>query len=645
MHDVTRDPVTGYGPLAEERTVDVLLDRYGGFLAPFVAVVLLVGAWRVGEHSLQGFYLSIAAMVICGYPILRTALYSTLTNCKLNAEVLVVIALAASIGVGENVAGAMVALMMNIGQLLEDLTITKTGEAIRSLMELAPEQARVLRNGAEQMVAVERVRIGEIVAVRPGERIPVDGVVENGDSEVDQAAITGESMPVAKHHGDGVYGGTLNQLGALQIKVTQVGHDTTLAQMIALVHAAQADKPPIERIADRFAAGFTPAMLTLALVVWGITGELIRGVTVLVVACPCAMVIATPTAVVAGIGNAARKGILIKGGHVLEQIGQLTTLVFDKTGTLTQGRPQVEAVVGFDGQSTDTVLTLAACAEKHSGHPLAEAILARAHEQELKLVSPVSTQVIAGRGVIAHLTDQQIHVGNRDFFVEQGVPLDAAAETFVRESGEAGATAVLVGRRQKVIGGIAIADALRSEAVQTIQQLRQLAINQFIMLSGDSQPVAESLAAKVGMDAVFADLLPEQKLEHIRALKKRGARVAMVGDGINDAPSLAEADIGIAMGVMGTDAAIAAADIALTTDRLDRIAEAIALSRQTIITIKQSFFLSLIINVAALLLAATGGIGPIAGAVIHNIGAILVVGNSSRLIGYSYAIKNRDDFV
>ncbi len=640
MHALGHD--TGYQTVAAEHG---LVDRYSEFITPLIAVFLLIAAWIVGEQSLQGFYLTISALVICGYPIVRHALYATITNRKLNVEVLVVIALGASIGIGETIAGAMVALMMNIGQLLEDLTIAKTGQAIRSLMELAPEKARVLRSGIEQIVALEAVTIGDTVVVLPGERIPVDGLVEKGNSEIDQAAITGESMPVAKHHGDTVYGGTMNQLGSLQIKVTRVGNDTTLARIIALVHAAQAEKPPIERIADRFAAWFTPVMLTLALMVWGITGELIRAVTVLVVACPCAMVIATPTAVVAGIGNAARKGILIKGGLVLERIGQLTAIVFDKTGTLTEGRPQVEHIVGFDGQTTDTVLAHAACAEKHSGHPLAEAILTRAREQRLEIVAPTSTQVISGRGVQAQVKDRQIRVGNKDFFVEQGLPLDPAAETFIQESGRNGATAVLVSSADKIIGGIAIADALRPEATQAIRQLRQLKIDRFIMLSGDSRPVARNLADKIGMDAVFAELLPEQKLEHIRKLRRDGATVAMVGDGINDAPSLAEADIGIAMGVMGTDAAIEAADIALTTDKLDRIAEAIALSRQTIINIKQSFVLSLFINIAALLLASTGGIGPIAGAFIHNIGSVLVVGNASRLIGYSHSIKKNQGSV
>lgn len=637
MHDVAGKDMIDHGGEARQAqgAVSGCIERYGEFLTPLVSIILVVLSWIAGEHSDEGFLFAVAAMAICGYPIVRSALFSTISNRKLNAEVLVGIALFASLWVGEYIAGAMVALMMNIGELLEELTITKTGHAIRSLMSLAPDKARVVRDGTEKEVVVEELVVDDMVIVRPGERVPTDGVVSAGTSEVDQSAITGESMPILKEAGDDVFGGTMNQLGALEIRVTRVGGDTTLARIVQLVMAAQQEKPPIERIADRFAAWFTPAMLTLAAVVWGCTGEVLRAVTVLVVACPCAMVIATPTAVVAGIGNAARKGILIRGGSVLEQIGSLTTVVFDKTGTLTSGRPKVEDVTGFSGQGADVVLQRAACAEKYSGHPLAEAIVRYAVEKEIAVASPEATTVCAGRGLVARYGNQQLLVGNRELMVDYGVALNDEAASFLKTSAEAGATGVLVAQGGILLGGIAIIDTPRPEAASTIKRLRQIGIKRTLMLTGDSERVAASVGAKSGVDQIFANLLPEDKLAHIQQLKRAGEVVAMVGDGINDAPSLAEADIGIAMGVVGSDVAIEAADIALTTDNLERVVEAVALSRKTIANIRQSFAISLVINVAALILASIGGIGPVAGAVIHNIGSIVVVANSSRLIGYS----------
>ncbi len=644
MHDVAREHIVDHSErnvLSGDSPVARFLARYGEFLTPLFCIVLLIIAWIAGEHTARGFYLAVVAMTISGYPILRRALFSTITNRKLNAEVLVVVALFASIWVGEYLAGAMVALMMNIGELLENLTIARTGEAIRSLMSLTPDEVRVVRDGQEQMVFIEDVVVDEIAIVRPGERVPIDGVVVGGSSEVDQSAITGESVPVLKEKGDGVFGGTMNHLGALQVKVTKVGNDTTLSRIVQLVMAAQQEKPPIERIADRFAAWFTPVMLTLAALVWGITGEILRAVTVLVVACPCAMVIATPTAVVAGIGNAARKGILIRGGSVLESIGSLSSVVFDKTGTLTYGHPTVQNVVGFAGQSAEEILRAAACAEKYSGHPLAEAIVEYTEEQELEVQSPENTRAIAGRGVVAVCADRQLLVGNQELLEDYGLSVSEEAVNFLKHSAEKGATGILVARNGALLGGIALADTPRPEAKEAIGLLRTLGIKKVAMLTGDSGEVAERVGDEFGVDDIFANLLPEEKLAHIQKLKEEGEVVAMVGDGINDAPSLAGADIGIAMGVAGTDTAIEAADIALTTDNLDRVAEAIALSRKTIVNIKQSFAISLVINVLALVLASTGGIGPVAGAFIHNIGSVIVVGNSSRLIGYSLFKEKR----
>ena len=640
MHDVAREALIGQELMVSasggHTRFDAFIDRYQEFSNPIACVMLIAGAWLLGANTPPGMYLALAAAVLSGYPIVRNSVVSTISNKKLNAEVLVTCALIASIWVGEYLAGAIVVLMMNIGELLEDITIARTGEAVRALMQLESETARVLRNGHERIIDIDEVRVGDLVIVRPGEKIPVDGLIQEGRGEINQSPITGESALISKEPGDEVFGGTLNQLGVLKIAVTRVGTETAIAKIIELVRKAQAEKPPIERIADTFAVWFTPAMLALAALVWLLTGQIIRAVTVLVVACPCALVIATPTAVVAGIGNAARRGILIKGGAVLEAIGKLTTFVFDKTGTLTYGTPTVKTVRGFSGVPEQEVLQSAGTAERHSEHPLADAILKYCKKEEIWPFDPDDTRVIVGRGIIATKDQQEIIVGNERLFSEKNITLPVEARQFLRDMTASGSTPILVAAAGKIIGGIGIADTLKEDVHESIQDIRSLGIKKILMLTGDNQQVARAIAEGAGLNDIVADLLPEEKLAYIKKLQAQGEKVAMVGDGINDAPALVEADVGIAMGAIGTDAAIEAADIALTGDDLSKVSEAIALSRKTVAVIKQSMAISIAINGVALILASTGGIGPVVGAIIHNIGSIIVVGNSSRLIGYRF---------
>ncbi len=636
MHEVAREQLISTGLTHRAHSFDNFIDRYGEFINPLVCVIFILLAWWKGETTPQGIYLALDAAALSGYPIVRNSIASTITNKKLNAEVLVTCALIASIWVGEYLAGAIVVLMMNVGELLEEITIAKTGEAVRSLMELEAETARVIRDGKEIEIDIDKLRIGDLVLVKPGEKIPIDGKIKEGRGEVNQAPITGESTLITKEVGDDVFGGTLNQVGVLKVEATRVATETTLSKIIDLVHKAQAAKPPIERIADRFASWFTPIMLCLAFLVWLVTGEILRAVTVLVVACPCALVIATPTAVVAGIGNAARRGILIKGGAILEVIGKLTTFVFDKTGTLTYGAPTVRFTRSFGGVSEKEVLSLAGTAEKHSEHPLAESILARCRKDEAWPFEPEETEVIVGRCIVARKDGKEIIVGNERLFMEKGIALTSDAKTFLDDMSSSGSTGILVGHEAQIIGGIGIADILKADVHQSIQDIKKLGIKKVLMLTGDNQNVAQAISEGAGLDEIVAELLPEDKLEYIKKLKGQGDKVAMVGDGINDAPSLVEADVGIAMGVIGTDAAIEAADIALTGDDLSKVSEAIALSRKTVSIIKQSLFISIAINGFALILASLGSIGPIVGAIVHNVGSIVVVGNSSRLIGYRF---------
>jgi len=640
VRDVVRDSIIeselAVCQTCRDTQFDRFVDRYQEFINPTLCVILVTIAWVNGEAEPPWMYFALAACVLSGYPIVRNSVISTLANKKLNAEVLVTCALVASIWVGEYVAGAIVALMMNIGELLEDITIAKTGEAVRSLMELEAQTARVMRNGRAVEVEIDDVVVGDLVLVKSGEKIPIDGTVEEGRGEVNQAPITGESVLITKEAGDAVYGGTLNQVGVLRIRVTRVSTETMISKIIGMVRKAQAEKPPLERIADRFAAWFTPTMLALAGVVWLVTDEVLRAVTVLVVACPCALVIATPTAVVAGLGNAARRGMLIKGGAVLEAIGKLTTFVFDKTGTLTYGALTVKTVQGFAGMPKREVLALAGTAERHSEHPLAEAILKHCEEEEVWPFDPDNTEVIVGRGVVAQKDGKQIMVGNERLFNEKGVTVTQEADQFLQKMSATGSTGVLVGHESKVVGGIGIADVLKKDVHGAIQDIKGLGIKNVLMLTGDNENVARAIAEGAGLDEIVADLLPEQKLEYIKKLQARGEKVAMVGDGINDAPAIVAADVGIAMGVIGTDAAIEAADITLISDDLGKASEFIALSRKTVAVIKQSLFMSVAINGVALILASTGDIGPIIGAMLHNIGSIVVVGNSSRLIGYRF---------
>ncbi len=640
MHDISREAVidagSSRGHAQRHSCFDEFIERYQEFINPIACVILAVIAWIKGESEPPWIYFALAACVLSGYPIVRNSVVSTITNKKLNAEVLVTCALIASIWVGEYVAGAIVVLMMNVGELLEDITIAKTGEAVSSLMALEAETARVIRNGKEMEIDIDGVHVGDLVLVKPGEKIPVDGTVKEGRGEVNQAPITGESVLIVKESGDDVFGGTLNQAGVLKIEVKRVGTETTISKIIELVHKAQAEKPPVERIADSFAAWFTPVMLALSLLVWLVTGEVLRAVTVLVVACPCALVIATPTAVVAGIGNAARRGILIKGGAVLEVIGKLTTFVFDKTGTLTYGFPTVISIRGFGGVSEKNVLSLAGTAERYSEHPLAEAVLQCCSEKEAWPSDPDESEVIVGRGIVAGKDGKEIIAGNERLFKEKGIELTDEAVRFLKDMADSGSTGVLIGHESKVVGGLGIADILKPDIYEAIRDIKKLGIKKVIMLTGDNQYVAESISKGVGLDEIVADLLPEDKLKHIKKLKASGEKVAMVGDGINDAPALVEADVGIAMGVIGSDAAIDAADIALTGDDLNKVSEAVALSRKTVSVIKQSLFLSIVMNAVALVFASTGAIGPIVGAIIHNVGSIVVVANSSRLIGYRF---------
>jgi Cu+-exporting ATPase len=542
-------------------------------------------------------------------------------------------------------ASATIIALILLGRFLEARAKGRTSEAMRRLMDLQARTARVIRDGMEIDVAVEEVRVGDLVAVRPGEKVPVDGIVVEGHTSVDESMLTGESLPVEKGPGDEVTGATMNGTGSFRVRVTRVGSDTVLAQIVRLVEEAQGSKAPIQRLADRVASVFVPVVVGIALltfVVWIAAGPspsfnyaLLNFVAVLVIACPCALGLATPTAIMVGTGKGAELGILIKGGEVLEVAGRLNAVVFDKTGTLTWGKPVVTDLVASPGMSEDELLALAASAERGSEHPLAETLVEEARERGIELREALNFQALPGKGVTAEIGGKEIRLGNAAFMSESGADisqLERTAEELARE----GKTVVYVFYGGEMYGLAALADTVKPMAAEAVRSLKEMGV-EVLMISGDRRLTAEAIARQLGLDRVLAEVLPADKAAEVARLQSEGRVVAMVGDGINDAPALAQADIGIAIGT-GTDVALEASDITLISDDLRRVATAIRLSRRTLRTIKQNLFWAFIYNVIGIPLAA-GVLYPLWGVLLNPVYAaaamafssVSVISNSLRL--------------
>lgn len=573
---------------------------------------------------------SIALVILTGIPILRSTLRA-LRAKSITAEVAMATGMAASIVIGELLSGAVIGFFMLVAEFIDEFTSDKARAAIESLVKISPKTALVKRNGRAVEVGVDELVHGDTVIVRTGEKIPIDGVAIAGQASVNQAPITGESIPVEKRIGDDIFAGTINQLGTLEVKVTKVGRDTTLSRIIKLVEEAETSKAPIQKAADRFASKFLPLVFLVAALTFLFTGNITHTISVIVVACPCAIALATPLAVVASAGKAAKKGIVIKGGIYLEELGKIDTVVIDKTGTITVGEPRVQRIKTLDQHSDEEVVALAAMAEAHCEHPLANAILSKAEEYEIDPPEHGACSVIPGRGVTATHGGQTIVFGNRELLKESKVAIPPELNRYIEvEEGE-GRTAMIVAHDNDVCGAISVADVVKDEAKQTIEELRKRRID-VIMLTGDNPRTAEAIAKQVGITEVFAQLLPDQKVEKIKELVRQGRKVAMVGDGINDAPALAEAQIGIAMGAAGSDVAIEAADIALMTDDLTKITEAIQISKRTFSVIKQNLVSSVIFNILGMALAGTGVLNPLMAALAHSLPDFILFLNSLRLI-------------
>jgi len=560
--------------------------------------------------------------------------YSALTSLLkgvFGIDLLAIVAVVASVATGEYVAAAIVALMLNGGEVMENYTAGRASKAIQKLIEQSPKIAVVIRDGKEVEVKVESVKLGETVVVRPGDKVPVDGVVLKGQATINQASVTGESAPVEKVEGDSVYSGTTVELGALELKVNAIGEESTYGRIISMVKEAEKNRAPIERAADRYAKYFMPAILALGLGVLLYTRDLLRLASVFVIACPCAMTLATPTAVIASMGNSARRGILIRNGESLEKLSGVDTLVLDKTGTITRGHPKVVDVKAFDAQSKSEVIRLAATAERYSEHPIAQAILRKAEEMGLKPEDQKKFEVEPGLGVRVEIGSGLITVGNYKMVEKYSIALSDEA-TGCLSNQPATQSVVFVARDRKILGALCISDALRNNVKETLQRLKLNGIGKTVMLTGDNEHVARVVGEQIGIDDTVSNVLPAEKVGYVRELRAKGRRVVMVGDGINDAPALAEADVGIAMGVSGTDVTIETAGVVLTSDNVDRLPTLLRIGRETIKVIKQNIAFAMMINVLGIALSVYGSISPLLASVIHESNALVVMFNSLRLL-------------
>ncbi|GMV03270.1 MAG: cation-translocating P-type ATPase [Burkholderiaceae bacterium] len=580
------------------------------------------------------------AALVAGADIARRA-FDGLRRRQFTIDLLVTIAAVGALAIGEAWEAAAVTFLFVFGAWLEARTLGRTRQALSNLLELAPVTALVMRGGEPVEVDPTDVRLGETVMVRPGARIPVDGIVREGRAAVDESAITGESMPAEKGSGDAVYAGTVSRDGMLMLEATGVGADTTLARIVHRVEEAQDARAPVQRTIERFAGWYTPSIIVLAVLAGLLTGKVELALTLLVIGCPGAMVIATPVAIVAGIGRAASRGILVKGGEYLETIGRVGTVAFDKTGTLTRGKPVLTdvvalqslvvvaadsgAVVASPGADEDAVLRWAAIAENGSAHPLAPPIVeaARAVLDE-PIPLPEHGEAVPGKGIRARWQGHAIDVGTPALLDDLGIALDAEARAQLARLQDAGKTAMLVALDGEAIGLLGVTDVPRANAAEVAAELRRIGVRRLAMLSGDNPRTAAKVAQSVGIDEVHAGILPEGKLEWIRARQAEGEVVAMVGDGINDAPALAAADVGIAMGAAGSDIALETADVALMADQLERIPEALRISRATVRVIRQNLVIALL-TVAALLGGVLAGHVDMAGGMLVHQGSVLVV--------------------
>lgn len=610
-----------------------MIKKVNDFLAG-LPMTIAAGLFLIASFTLPraGIVLAVdpawAAVIISGLPLVYLSVWRIIYNegiSKISSALLITIAMIAAIIIGDLFAASEVAFIMSLGALLEDMTTDRARKGIKDLLSLAPQQGRRLFDGREEMIPIEEIRVGDILRVLPGETIPADGVIVSGDTSVDQSIMTGESLPVDKGPGSSVYCGTINHFGSIDMKAVSVGQDSSLQKLISMVRDAENKQAPMQRIADRCASWLVPVALLIAITALIFTRDIVRAVTVLVVFCPCALVLATPTAIMAAIGQATKHGVIIKSGEALEKMGKIKTIAFDKTGTLTCGTLAVTDILSLqDGTGEDDLLRLAAAAESRSEHPLAKAITSHGMCQLGELPSCEGFRMDAGKGIFARVSDKKLFCGSERYLKENGVSFSEAASEALEKLRSEGKASVLIADENNCLGVIGLSDVLRPEAAAMIQSLKRLG-TETVLLTGDHQQAADFFAARCGIDRVCAELLPEQKVSRIADLQADGALICMVGDGVNDAPALKTAAVGAAMGSIGSDIAVDAADIALMSDDLSRIPYLKRLANATVHTIKFGITLSMVINFIAICLSVAGILTPTTGALVHNAGSCLVV--------------------
>lgn len=623
------------------------------YILPFSLLILNILAIIFHFFIEIPFQFELIPLAIGGFIVIKSTVLSTIKKRKVTAGLLVVLALIGTTYVGEYLSGSIVSFMMIFGEFLEDLTMKKTQNAVRSLIQLVPHKCRKKIGNKFEQVSIREIRPGDIIQVIAGEKIPVDGIIQNGQATINESAITGESMPVDKTIKDKVFVGTLNENGVIEILTQKIGNETILGQIIKTVKSAQENKGNVQKTADKFAEFFLPTILLICVITALLTKDIMRVMSILVIACPCALILATPTAVVASVGNAAKKGVLIKGGVVIEELAKITTICFDKTGTITKGTPEVVDMLICDRSKRSEFLNTLAIVEKNSGHPIGKSIIKYLVEKEnlnLDNIPNGEFNMLFGRGVSLKIEDKIYEVSNRKVLLDLNEnnnnkfsnTKEASSDNkkiydFLDYEEKLGRTALLIVSNGEILGCISVADTVRPYIKDTINELKTLGIEDFIMLTGDNEYTAQAICDEVGINKFKSNLLPQEKLDYIKELQSSGKHVAMIGDGINDAPALTLANVGIAMGMAGTDIASDASDITLMSDRIDFLCETIALSKKTYSIIKQNIWVfAVCVNIIGILLSGLGFLNPIAAAIIHNASSIFVVLNSSRMLGYKY---------
>ena len=611
--------------------------------------IITIGIVALGEIGLEYFGLlkrgieiiplpvTILAILFGGYPIFKKAFFGVL-NKQINVDLMMSVGIIGAAAIGEFKSSMLIVFFMSIAHYLEEFTVTRSRQAIKELIKLAPKTARIKLNGREIEVETKELKAGDIVIVRPGEKIPVDGVILTGSSSVDQSPITGESIPVEKGIGNDVFAATLNRSGYLEIKTTKVGKDTTLGKIIKLVEEAEAHKAPVQKFADRFTTYFLPSALSFALITYLISGKAIYAIAVLIAACPCAVGLATPLSIIASVGSSAKKGLLIKGGLYLEALAKVDCVVMDKTGTLTFGKPLVTDIItiaecGLRNEELNSeLLRLAASIEKHSEHAIASAIIERAEKEGISIPEPEGFKYLIGRGITGRVDGKNITLGNQRLFEEKGIAISAHERKEAQKLEDEGKTILFVAVDSTISGIIAVEDVLRDEVPLSVEELKKIGVKRLILLTGDNERVASAIAKRLGITEFKANLLPEDKIKIVGELQSEGYKVCMIGDGVNDAPALAQSDVGIAMGVAGTDVAIEASHVALMRDDWSQVPHAIMVGRNTYKIIRQGIALSITWDIITMGLASVGILSPVMAAALEELPTIAVAANASRLL-------------